>query len=56
MTAILITLIVASWAAAAIIGIQTNFFGKQVKPGYQLIAVPVRSQSAPYAARARYQR
>ena len=56
MTAILITLIVASWVAAAITGIQIDFFGKQAKPSYQLVAVPVKSQSAIYADRARYQR
>jgi hypothetical protein len=56
MTAILITLIVASWVAAAIIGTQASLFGKQVKPSYQPIAIPVRSQSATYADRAGYQR
>lgn len=56
MTAILITLIVASWVAVAIVGVQADFLGGQTQPSYEPIAVPVRSQSAAYAAQKRYQR
>lgn len=56
MTAILITLIFASWVAVAIIGVQANCFGEQAQPSYQPIAIPVKSQFTDYAAWANYQR
>ncbi|MBE9064288.1 photosystem II protein, Psb35-related [cf. Phormidesmis sp. LEGE 11477] len=60
MTTILIALIVAGWAAVAIIGTQTYFLGEQTKPihernwrsaSFEAIAVPITGQPTNYATR-----